>query len=282
MRKQDGGYGYATTDLAAVRYRAGTLGARRLVYVVGSPQSQHLAMVFEVAKLAGWLVPPARAEHVAFGSVLGADKKMLKTRSGETVRLLDLLDEAVQRARDVIAEKNPELDAATREDVARAVGIGAVKYADLSSDRIKDYVFDWSRMLAFEGNTAPYLQYAHARIRSIFRRADQAVPPPVPMGGTPNPPGSVVIAAPAERTLALALLGFGSAVHEVADTLQPHRLCTYLFALATAFSTFYEQCPVLKAATDEERLSRLALCNLTARVIARGLDLLGIEAPERM
>jgi arginyl-tRNA synthetase len=272
VRKQDGAYGYATTDLAAVRYRAGTLGARRHVDVVGSPQSQHLAMVFKVAELAGWLAPPARAEHVAFGSVLGADKKMLKTRSGETVRLLDLLDEAVQRARDVIAEKNPELDAATREDVARAVGIGAVKYADLSNDRIKDYVFDWSRMLAFEGNTAPYLQYAHARIRSIFRRADQAVPPP----------GSLVIAAPAERTLALALLGFGSAVHEVADTLQPHRLCTYLFALSTAFSTFYEQCPVLKAATDDERRARLALADLTARVLARGLDLLGIEAPERM
>ncbi len=275
IRKQDGGYGYATTDLAAVRYRAGTLGARRLVYVVGSPQSQHLAMVFAVAKQAGWLVSPARAEHVAFGSVLGADKKMFKTRAGETVRLVALLDEAVQRARDVIAEKNPELDAATREDVARAVGIGAVKYADLSSDRIKDYVFDWTRMLAFEGNTAPYLQYAHARIQSIFRRAEAASPANAPAG-------AIVIAAPAERALALALLGFGSAVHEVADTLQPHRLCTYLFGLATAFSTFYEQCPVLKAATDEERASRLALSRVTAEVLARGLHLLGIDAPYRM
>jgi arginyl-tRNA synthetase len=269
VRKQDGGYGYATTDLAAVRYRAGTLGATRLVYVVGAPQSQHLAMVFEVAKMAGWLVAPARAEHVAFGSVLGADKKMFKTRAGETVRLVELLDEAVQRARAVIAEKNPDLDAATREDVARAVGIGAVKYADLSSDRIKDYVFDWDRMLAFEGNTAPYLQYAHARIRSIFRRAESA-------------PGAIVVAAPAERALALALLGFGTAVHEVADTLQPHRLCTYLYGLSAAFSTFYEQCPVLKAATVDEQRSRLALCDLTALVLARGLGLLGIEAPERM
>ena len=269
VRKQDGGYGYATTDLAAVRYRAGTLGARRIVYVVGAPQSQHLAMVFEVARMAGWLSPPARAEHVAFGSVLGADKKMFKTRAGETVRLVELLDEAVQRARAVIAEKNPDLDAATREDVARAVGIGAVKYADLSSDRIKDYVFDWDRMLAFEGNTAPYLQYAHARIRSIFRRAESA-------------PGEIAVAAPAERALALALLGFGTAVHEVAETLQPHRMCTYLFGLSTAFSTFYEQCPVLKAATEEERRSRLALCDLTARVLARGLGLLGIEAPVRM
>ncbi|HEY2512452.1 MAG TPA: arginine--tRNA ligase [Polyangiaceae bacterium] len=271
VRKQDGGYGYGTTDLAAVRYRTGTLGATRIVYVVGSPQSQHLAMVFKVGELAGWLVPgKSRAEHVAFGSILGPDKKMFKTRSGETVRLVELLDEAVQRARDVIAQKNPELDAATRENVARAVGIGAVKYADLSSDRIKDYVFDWDRMLAFEGNTAPYLQYAHARIRSIFRRAEA------------KSTGTIVIAAPAERALAMAILGFGEVVHEVAGTLQPHRLCTYLFTLAAAFSTFYEQCPVLKAATDEERASRLALCDLTARVLARGLDLLGIEAPQEM
>jgi arginyl-tRNA synthetase len=272
VRKQDGGFGYAATDLAAVRYRTSTLGARRLVYVVGAPQAQHLAMVFEVAKMAGWLTPPARAEHVAFGSVLGPDKKMLKTRAGETVRLVELLDEAVQRARDVVAEKNPDLDAATREEVARAVGIGAVKYADLSSDRVKDYVFDWARMLAFEGNTAPYLQYAHARIRSIFRRAGEAVPSPQ----------AVALVAPAERALALSLLGFGAVVHEVTDTLQPHRLCTHLYGLSTAFSTFYEQCPVLKAAAPEERASRLVLCDLTARVLARGLALLGIEAPERM
>ena len=272
VRKQDGGYGYATTDLAAVRYRTGKLGARRIVYVVGSPQSTHLAMVFKAAEMAGWLLPPARAEHVAFGSVLGADKKMLRTRTGETVKLVALLDEAVQRARDVVEEKNPELSEATREEVARAVGIGAVKYADLSSDRIKDYVFDWDRMLAFEGNTAPYLQYAHARIRSIFRRAGEGVPPPA----------SITIATPAERALALSILGFGSVVHEVADTLQPHRLCTYLFTLSTELSTFYQQCPVLKAGSEEERRSRLALSDLTARVIARGLDLLGIEAPDRM
>jgi arginyl-tRNA synthetase len=272
VRKQDGGYGYATSDLAAIRYRTGALGARRIVYVVGTPQSQHLAMVFKAAELAGWLAPPARAEHVAFGSVLGADKKMLKTRSGEAVRLLDLLDEAVTRARAVVDEKSPELDAPERAEVARAVGIGAVKYADLSSDRVKDYVFDWSRMLAFEGNTAPYLQYAHARIRSIFRRAGEGVPPP----------DRIEVAAPAERALALALLSFGSAVHEVEETLQPHRLCTYLFVLSTAFSTFYEQCPVLKAPTEAERRSRLALSDLTARVLARGLDLLGIGAPDRM
>lgn len=271
VRKQDGGYGYATTDLAAVRYRATTLGGRRLVYVVGAPQSQHFAMVFATAKLAGWLAPPVRAEHVAFGSVLGPDKKMFKTRSGDTVRLMDLIDEATERARAVIVEKGASLDQAEREKLARTIGIGAIKYADLSNDRIKDYVFDWSRMLAFEGNTAPYLQYAHARIRSIFRR-----------GAADGAAGPIVLRAPAERALAIEILGFGSVVHEVAASLEPHKLCTYLFGLATAFSTFYEECPVLKATTDDERRSRLALCDRAARVIAAGLDLLGIDAPERM
>ncbi len=274
VRKQDGGYGYATTDLAAVRHRTGTLGATRLLYVVGSPQQQHLAMVYEAARLAGWLVPPARAEHVAFGSVLGEDKKMLKSRSGENVKLLSLLEEAVERALAVVAEKNPELDPATRAEVARKIGVGAVKYADLSSDRIKDYVFEWGRMLAFEGNTAPYLQYAHARIRSILRRGEIEL--------SPADAAAVTIAEPAEKALALELLGFGGAVAAVAETLEPHRLCTQLYAIATAFSTFYERCPVLKAPTDEVRRSRLALADLTARVLARGLDLLGIEAPDRM
>lgn len=272
VQKQDGGYGYATTDLAAIRYRLGTLGATRVLVVVGQEQSQHLAMVFAVAKLAGWLVPPARAEHVAFGPMLGSDGKMFRTRAGASARLSDLLDEAVERARDVVAEKNPELDADTRAEVARMVGIGAVKYADLSSDRVKGYVFDYARMLAFEGNTGPYLQYAHARIRSIFRRGDVAS----------VPPDSIRIAAPAERALGLALLKFPTAMSEVASALEPHVLCTYLYELTTSFSAFYEACPVLKAATPEMRLSRLALSDLTARVIARGLELLGIEAPERM
>jgi arginyl-tRNA synthetase len=271
VQKTDSGFGYAATDLAAVRHRVGTLGATSLVYVVGATQSQHFAMVFKVAELAGWL-GGARAEHVAFGSVLGPDKKMLKTRSGDAVRLGDLLEEAVERARVIVAEKNPELGAAEREAIARAVGIGSIKYADLSNDRVKDYVFDFGRMLAFEGNTAPYLQYAHARIRSIFRHS----------GDMPPPPSAVVVRAPAERALALSLLAFGTAVHDVAVTLEPHRLCTYLYGLASAFSTFYQECPVLKAASDDERRSRLVLCDLTARVLARGLDLLGIEAPERM
>jgi len=272
IQKQDGGYGYATTDLAAIRYRVEKLGASRIVYVVGSPQAQHLSMVFAAAKLAGWLPATVRAEHVAFGSVLGADKKMLKTRAGETTRLIDLLDEAVSRARAIVAEKNPTLDAAEQEAIARAVGIGAVKYADLSSDRIKDYVFDFDRMLAFEGNTAPYLQYAHARIRSIFRKGEAAVPPP----------GAIVIAQPAEKALAKLLLAFPTVVDDVATTLHPHKLCGYLFELATAFSGFYESCPVLKAGTPAERDSRLALSDLTARIVERGLGLLGIEAPARM
>ncbi|MBI4953620.1 MAG: arginine--tRNA ligase [Myxococcales bacterium] len=272
VQKQDGGYGYATTDLTALRYRLRTLGATRLIYVVGAPQSPHLAMVFRAAELAGWLAPPARAEHVAFGSVLGADKKMLKTRAGDTVRLIDLLEEAVTRARAIVDDKSPELEPDERAAVARAVGIGAVKYGDLASDRVKDYVFDWARMLAFDGNTAPYLQYAHARIRSIFRK-----------GGVPVPePRSIALAAPSERALALAVLSFPTVVGEVGELLAPHKLCGYLYELATSFSAFYEHCPVLKAATEEERASRLALADVTARVLARGLELLGIEAPARM
>jgi arginyl-tRNA synthetase len=279
VRKQDGGYGYGTTDLAAIRYRTRDLGAQRVIYVVGAPQSQHFAMVFAAARLAGWLAPPARAEHVAFGSVLGPDKKMFKTRSGETVRLVDLIDEAEQRATRVIAEKNPDLDEQTRIDVARAVGLGAIKYADLSNDRIKDYVFDWDRMLAFEGNTAPYLQYAHARIRSILRKAE-ALPKAEAAGHAPG--AQLTITEPEERALCLELLAFGSAVHAVADSLQPHRLCTYLYGLATAFTSFYEKCPVLRADSDAQRQARLLLSELTARVLAEGLGLLGIEAPSRM
>jgi arginyl-tRNA synthetase len=272
VRKSDGGYGYAATDLAAVRHRTGKLGATRLVYVVGSPQSQHLAMVFATAAQAGWL-ESARAEHVAFGSVLGPDGKMFKTRSGETVKLGALLDEAVERAASVV-ERSPELDDSARSEVSRAVGIGAVKYADLANDRVKDYVFDWDRMLAMDGNTAPYLQYAHARIRSIFRRSGEAGP------GADG--AAVVIGEPAERALALDLLSFDEVVQTTADVLAPHRLCTYLFGLASTFTTFYEQCPVLRADTADQRRSRLVLCDLTARVLQSGLGLLGIEAPERM
>ncbi len=275
VRKQDGGYGYAATDLAAVRYRTQTLRGTRLLYVVGSPQAQHLAMVFAVASAAGWLAPPARAEHVAFGAVLGADKKMFKTRAGESVRLTDLLDEAVERADAELASRSPDGDAVARRELAAQIGIGAVKYADLANDRIKDYVFDWERMLAAEGHTGPYLQYAHARICSIFRKGAES--------GVAHQAGAAfAIAEPAERRLALELLDFGSAVLEAGETLRPHRLCGYLYDLATAFTAFFETCPVLKAPNDATRVSRLALCDLTARVLARGLNVLGIAAPERM
>jgi len=276
VRKQDGGFGYAATDLAALRYRTQTLQGTRLLYVVGAPQTQHFAMVFAVGELAGWLKPPARAEHVAFGSILGPDKKMLKTRSGETVALAALLEEAIERADAETARRDPELDPAARRALAPQIGIGAVKYADLANDRIKDYVFDWDRMLAAEGRTGPYLQYAHARIRSIFRKAAESA---VARAGSSAP---IALAAAPERALGLELLGFGAAVLESADALRPHRLAGYLFDLATAFSAFFEGCPVLRAPDDATRESRLALCDLTARVLARGLDLLGIEAPERM
>jgi arginyl-tRNA synthetase len=275
VRKNDGGYGYAASDLAAIRYRVGTLGGTRLLYVVGAPQQQHLAMVFAVAKQAGWLPDGVRAEHVAFGSVLGADKKMFKTRAGGTVRLVDLIDEAEQLAGQVIAEKNAELDEPTRREVAHQVGVGALKYADLSSDRVKDYVFDWKRMLAFEGNTAPYLQYAHARIRSIFRKAEAKDP----IGVRAE---ELLLGAPEERALALELLSLAGAVAAVDEWLQPHRMCTYLFSLASRFTSFYEACPVLRADDEPTRRSRLALCYLTARTLAQGLSLLGIDAPDRM
>ena len=271
VRKKDGGFGYATTDLTAVRHRTRTLGATRLLYVVGAPQQQHLAMVFAAAKTAGWLEPPARAEHVAFGSVLGADGKMFKTRAGDTVKLSELIEEGIERALAEVTSRFPELDEKTRKVVAEQVGVGAIKYADLSSDRVKDYVFDFDRMLKFEGNTGGYVQYAHARCRSIVRNA----------GREPGP-GPVVIDHPAERALAITLLRFGSVVHGVADSLQPHALCGYLFDLAGAFSSFYHDCPVLKAEPDSLRESRLRLVSLTSRVLSQGLQLLGVQAPDRM
>ena len=274
IRKQDGGYNYATSDLACVIDRVERLRATLMLYVVGSPQAQHLSMIEAVARDAGWLNESTRMVHVAFGSVLGNDRKMLKSRSGEAVKLVELLDEAVERADASIAEKNPELPLAERQLVARMIGIGAVKYSDLSSDRVKDYVFDWERMLSFDGNTAPYLQYAHARICSIFRKADttrEASRTTVPVLGHAS-----------ERALALWLLQYDSAVWDAFERYSPHRLCTYLYELSTRYTSFYEQCPVLKAQTTEMRDSRLALCDLTARLLADGLNLLGIDTPEQM
>ena len=275
VRKSDGGFGYDTTDLAAIRYRLRELGADHIIYVVGAPQREHLEMIIETARLAGWLQPPARAEHVAFGSVLGADRKMFRTRAGGSIRLVDLLDEAIERAGRVVAEKAPDLSPEEQAAVSEIVGIGAVKYADLANDRVKDYVFDWDRMLDFTGNTAPYLQYAHARVRSIFRKAEGqgiAVADLAPAGEF----------HPAERRLALEILSFDGAVHATEELLAPHRLCTYLFDLASAFTDFYESCPILRADTPEQLRSRLLLADLTARVLAQGLELLGITAPERM
>ena len=271
IRKSDGGYGYAVTDLAAVRHRSQDLGATRIIYAVDAGQGQHLQMVFAVARLAGWL-DHTRAEHVAFGIVLGADGQRLKSRAGDSPKLIDLLDEAVERARTAVIAKNPDIDATP---VAEVVGIGAVKYADLSTDRIKDYRFDWDRMLAFEGNTAAYLQYAYVRVRSIFRRGEIS-----DIGA--RDAAAVLVEAPEERDLALALLRFDTAVRSVADTLEPHRLTTYLFELAQVYTTFFEGCPVLRADTPELRRSRLVLCELTARVLQRGLGLLGIQTVEQM
>jgi arginyl-tRNA synthetase len=245
-----------------------------LLYVVGAPQAQHLEMIFAVARMAGWLHPPTEAVHVAFGNVLGNDRKMFKSRSGATVKLSDLIDEAIERATTAVRDKNPDMDPRTQDAVGKLVGIGALKYADLSTDRIKDYVFDWERMLAFEGNTAPYLQYAHARICSIFRRAG--------VDRDAAAARAIVLADPTERDLALHLLHFDSAVNDTIERYSPHRLCTYLFDVAQAFTAFYDACPVVKAPDEATRRSRLALCDVTARILEQGLLLLGIGAPDRM
>ena len=273
IQASTGGFNYATSDLACVIDRVERLGADLLLYVIGAPQAQHLQMVFEVAKMAGWLRPPAEAIHVGFGSVLGDDRKMLRSRSGDSVKLVDLLDEAVERAAASVAEKNPELDGEARAEVARMIGIGAVKYSDLSTDRIKDYVFDWDRMLAFEGNTAPYLQYAHARICSIFRRAQ--------IERSDVRGSAIALAEPQERALVQRLLAYPTALADTMATYSPHKLCTYLFDLSQDFSTFYEHCPVMKA-DEPVRTSRLALCDVAGRTIEHGLGLLGISAPEAM
>jgi arginyl-tRNA synthetase len=272
VRKSDGGYGYPATDLACLRDRTMRRKATTLIYVVGAEQSLHFRLVFAVAALAGYLPEPSRAVHVGFGLILGTDGKKLASRSGGSERLIDLLNEAVDRATAALASRPSDLSEADRTPVARSLGIGAVKYADLSTERMRDYVFDWDRMLAFEGDTGPYLQYAHARIRSIFRRGE--VGPPEP-GTRPG------VSEPQERALALQLLEFASAVDATAEAYSPAKLCTYLFALATTFTTFYEACRVL-VDHEETRTSRLALCDLTARVLAQGFSLLGMEAPDQM
>jgi arginyl-tRNA synthetase len=265
-----GGFLYGTTDLAAIRYRVEKLGANQVVYFVDARQSQHFQQVFWIARAAGW-ANGVVLEHAPFGTMLGPDGKPFKTRSGDTVKLKSLLDEAEERAAEVVLAKNRELPEAQKHTIAHAVGIGAVKYADLSKDRLSDYIFSFDKMLALDGNTAPYLQYAHARVRSIFRRA-------VEQGAKP---GELKLESPFELALAKHLLRLADVVALVARELKPHHLCTYLYELATKFSGFYENCPVLKS-EEAVRASRLALCDVTGRTIALGLDLLGIEHPEEM
>ena len=270
LRKSDGGYGYDSTDVAAIRYRLTDLGATRLIYVVGSEQHQHLEMVFALARQASWLAGPASAEHAVIGLMTGPGGQRLRTRAGEQFKLITLIDEAVERAEKVIADRYD--DPAQRSQIAEAVGIGALKYGDLSVARDSSYTLDFDRLLALTGNTGPYLQYATARIRSLFQKAARQ-----PDAAA----GPVRLTASAERALALRLLGFGAAVTEAARTAEPHKLAGYLFELAAAFTSFYEQCPVLQA-EPALRDSRLALAALTLRVLLTGLGLLGIPVPDRM
>ena len=276
VRKSDGGFGYAATDLAALRYRAQELHGTRILYVVGSPQAQHFAMVFAVARLAGYVPESVRTEHVGFGSILGSDRKMMKTRSGDTLRLIELLDEGRQRALAILEQRGVDMSAVAKEQLAISLSLAAIKYADLSSDRIKDYVFDWDRMLEPEGNTGPYLQYAQARRRSLLRK--------LAAGETVNA-GAIRIQHERERTLALLLVRFGEAVESVATTLEPHKLSSYLYELASAFASFWadDACAILReGVAPEMRASRIALTDLTGRVLMQGMALLGVDAPERM
>jgi arginyl-tRNA synthetase len=273
IRKSDGGYNYSSTDLATVRYRVDKVNCDRAIYVVGSDQALHFRMIFAVAREAGWLPADKNFSHAQIGMVQGEDGHRLRTRAGDNVKLSDLLTEGVERARAILDEVERDDDGLDLGAIAEDVGIGAIKYADLSTARDSAYIFDWDRMISFKGNTGPYLQYATTRIRSIFRRAgiDEAT-----VGGP------IVITAPAERQLALKLLSFGEVVTQVADTAEPHQLSSYLFEVASLFTTFYEQCPVLKADDEEIRQSRLALCAAVLRVLTTGLGLLGVPLPDRM
>ncbi|HLS74652.1 MAG TPA: arginine--tRNA ligase [Actinomycetaceae bacterium] len=281
VRKRDGGYGYDTTDLATLQYRIHELGADRILYLVDARQTLHFRLLFEAARRAGWLTEDVQAVHVPFGSILGPDGKPFKTRSGETVRLMDLLDEAVAAAERVVREgaeaKGTELDEAALHEIAEQAGIGAVKYADLSGSRVKDYVFDTERMTAFNGNTGVYLQYAHTRLTSILRRAGER--------GLSVPESAPALAGaalePAERALILTADSLADVLDAVADDLEPHRLAGFCYDLARAFTDFYEACPVL-GSDSPVRERRLALVDLTRRTLAQGLQLLGIAAPERM
>ena len=268
IRKRDGGFNYATTDVATVDYRLDHLKADSVWYVVGAPQILHFKQIFEIVRRQGY---KADLRHITFGSILGEDRKLMKTRSGENVPLRELLEEACRRARKIIEEKNPDLSEAEKIDVAQKIGIGAVKYADLSQYRMTDYVFSWDKMLSLQGNTAPYLQNAYVRIRSIFRKAGESAPKI----------DELTLGSSAEITLAKRLCQFAEIVPQVLNDFRLNILANYLFEVANSFHAFYEACPVLKS-EEPERSSRLALCDLTGRVLHRGLDLLGIKVPEKM
>jgi len=274
VQKSGGGFLYASSDLACLRYRVGPLQANRILYFIDARQSLHMKQVFITGRKANFVPPEVSLEHHAFGTMMGADGKPFKTRSGGTIKLADLVVEAVERAEYLVRDKNPDLAEEDINLIARKVGIGAIKYADLSKTRTNDYIFDWDAMLSFEGNTSPYLQYAYTRIRSIFRKAG------IQPEGFSAP---VTLGQPQEKTLALKLLQFNEVLDQVAADCYPHTLCTYLYELASAFMSFYEQCPVLKEGVDNStRQSRLQLCALSAATLAQGLDLLGIEVMEKM
>ena len=273
VKKADGGYLYATTDLAALRYRAGTLHADRMLYFVDQRQALHFQQMFSLAKRAGFVPENTELEHMGFGTMNGPDGRPFKTRDGGTVKLIDLLDEAEQRAYTLVRDKNPELDDQALRTIAHAVGIGAVKYADLSKNRSSDYIFNFEQMLSFEGNTAPYLLYAYTRVASVFRKAglDMA-----------DVNGDFLLQEEAEQALAARLVQFGEVLESVAEKGLPHLLCTYLYDVAGLFSTFYEHCPILSGDNEALKQSRLKLAALTARTLKQGMELLGLSPLERM
>lgn len=274
IQKKDGGYLYTTTDIACAKYRYETLHADRVLYYIDSRQHQHLMQAWTIVRKAGYVPDSVPLEHHMFGMMLGKDGKPFKTRAGGTVKLADLLDEALERARRLVAEKNPDMPADELEKLANAVGIGAVKYADLSKNRTTDYIFDWDNMLAFEGNTAPYMQYAYTRVLSVFRKAD------IDEQALASAP--VIISEAREAQLAARLLQFEETLTVVAREGTPHVMCAYLYDVAGLFSGFYEHCPILSAENDAVRNSRLKLAQLTAKTLKLGLDTLGIETVERM
>jgi len=273
IQKKDGGYLYTTTDIACAKYRYETLHADRVLYYIDSRQHQHLQQAWTIVRKAGYVPESVPLEHHAFGMMLGKDGRPFKTRSGGTIKLSDLLDEAVERAHALVSEKNPEMSAAELKELAEVVGIGAVKYADLSKSRTTDYIFDWDNMLAFEGNTAPYMQYAYTRVLSVFRKAGIEAD---------SLHGDIILTDEREALLATRLLQFEETITQVARDGTPHVMCAYLYDLAGLFSGFYEHCPILSAEEENVRNSRLQLAALTAKTLKQGLDTLGIKTVERM